>query len=146
MSDNIEGYAICDIKIMEEFEDTPPSAKKMMDKERYYIATDRLPGEIVLNNNGVLIDGYITYLLAKKYGYINVLIERGYIEVIEARYKPNGKLYRWKVPRRLQGRVRVGDVATVWGKHFEQDVIVESVEQIQYWERPLKDILQIKCR
>lgn len=146
MNDRVAAFTLSDIIIMNEFRATPPTVKKMIEKEQYLMATASLPERIILNDAGVLIDGYITYLLAMKHGYITVPVERGHIEVISARFKPSGKLYMWKVPRTLQGRVRVGDLVKVQVNCFRKKVLVERVDRMQYQEHALKNILQITCR
>ena len=55
-----------DIKISPEFERTPPRFKKMGQKWSYYRNTGEFESPIILNRDFVLIDGYTSYIIAKK--------------------------------------------------------------------------------
>ena len=55
-----------DIKISHEFERTPPRFKKMGQKWSYYRNTGEFESPIILNRDFVLIDGYTSYIIAKK--------------------------------------------------------------------------------
>ena len=55
-----------DIKISPEFERTPPKFKKMGQKWNYYRNTGEFESPIILNRDFVLIDGYTSYIIAKK--------------------------------------------------------------------------------
>ena len=55
-----------DIKISPEFEITPPRFKKMGQKWSYYRNTGEFESPIILNRDFVLIDGYTSYIIAKK--------------------------------------------------------------------------------
>ena len=55
-----------DIKISLEFERTPPRFKKMCQKWSYYRNTGEFESPIILNRDFVLIDGYTSYIIAKK--------------------------------------------------------------------------------
>lgn len=54
-----------DIKIKEDFKRTPPNNYKMKEKWNYYRKTGSLESDIVIDENGYLIDGYTSYLIAK---------------------------------------------------------------------------------
>ena len=55
-----------DIKISPEFERTPPRFKKMCQKWSYYRNTGEFESPIILNRDFALIDGYTSYIIAKK--------------------------------------------------------------------------------
>ena len=55
-----------DIKISPEFERTSPRFKKMGEKWSYYRNTGEFKSPIILNRDFVLIDGYTSYIIAKK--------------------------------------------------------------------------------
>ena len=55
-----------DIKISHEFERTPPRFKKMCQKWSYYRNTGEFESPIILNRDFALIDGYTSYIIAKK--------------------------------------------------------------------------------
>lgn len=101
---------IDDIKIFPWFEETPPNPEKMERKERVFEETGLLnQSEIVLNSGNYLIDGYSTYLLAKKYGVDKVPVIFGKRQVVMAYHRQNGKLYSWELPVHLVDHVSPGD-------------------------------------
>ena len=55
-----------DIKISHKFEKTPPRFNKMGQKWSYYRNTGEFESPIILNRDFVLIDGYTSYIIAKK--------------------------------------------------------------------------------
>ena len=69
-SGKVLDIAIEDIKIYPCFQEYPPKPEKMEQKEQYFTETGLLQSRIILDSRGNLIDGYISFLLAKKYGYI----------------------------------------------------------------------------
>ena len=64
----LRNFAIRDIIVTEHFRDTTTGSRKMERAERRYQQTGGLPVNIVINDENVLIDGYITYLLAVQHG------------------------------------------------------------------------------
>ena len=70
------GYEnIKNIKISEEFKKTPPQLWKVGRAEIFWLKYGKFRSWIVIGRNGLLEDGYITYLIAKKYGkkYVKVI-------------------------------------------------------------------------
>ena len=61
----LKDFLIDDIKIPAEFKTTEPGAKKIARAEGRYSRTGTLPTAIIVNDDNMLIDGYITYLLAR---------------------------------------------------------------------------------
>ena len=55
-----------DIKTLPQFEETPPRFKKMGQKWSYYKNTGKFESPIILNRDFELIDGYTSYIIAKK--------------------------------------------------------------------------------
>lgn len=71
------GYEfIEDIKIKYYFKKTSPRKEKMKRKIDYYNRTGRYESKIILNKTNRLIDGYTTYLLAKKHGRKIIKVKR----------------------------------------------------------------------
>lgn len=66
-----------EIKIFPWFEITKPSTEKMCEKEKEFQETGLLPTEIILDDQNRLLDGYISYLLAVKYGLEDVPVKYG---------------------------------------------------------------------
>lgn len=56
---------ISDIVIQDSFKETRPSINKIQDKLTYYKENNRFNKNIVVDQNKVLQDGYITYLICK---------------------------------------------------------------------------------
>jgi len=65
-----------DIKIKRCFKRTPPKKEKMQRKIDYYNRTGTYESKIILNKTNRLIDGYTTYLLAKKHGRRIIKVKR----------------------------------------------------------------------
>lgn len=66
-----------DIEIPEEFKKTPPREVKMQRKWEYYRENNKLESSIIVDCNGVLVDGYTSYLIALADGikYVEVIVE-----------------------------------------------------------------------
>jgi hypothetical protein len=117
------------IKIFPCFEAHAPLEKKLECKDRYYQEHGEFESQIVLDAAGNLIDGYTTYLLAKKYGLEHVPVRYGQRQIIMAAHRPGGKLYTWELPGILIGRVRAGDRVVVRAAKGCTAVKVAEVEE-----------------
>lgn len=73
ISDRMITYSLNNIIISEDFAKTTPNPDKVRRKKREI--KDGLVPTITLNENGVLIDGYITYLILKEYNTKNVAVK-----------------------------------------------------------------------
>lgn len=89
----------------------------------------------MLDTSGNLIDGYTTYLLARKYNVKRVAVRYGRRQIITAAHRPGGKLYTWELPGILIGWVRAGDRVPVRTKRGHAVVLVVSVEEYGLRER-----------
>lgn len=58
---------IKDINITDKFKATMPGVQKFRDKYYYFKHTGRFANDIVLDEQGNLVDGYCSYLLAKAF-------------------------------------------------------------------------------
>lgn len=125
---NREAVSIEDIKIFPWFEETPPDPEKVKRKEEYFRRTGLLPSEIVLDREGSLLDGYISYLLLKKHGIKRVPVKYGKRQIIKAYHRPGGKLYTWELPGSLVDRVLPGDRVVVVANAGVRRVTVAAVE------------------
>lgn len=95
----IKGFQIKNIVISEDYRCTTPTSAKLSRLEQHYLQTGELPTNIVINDSNVLIDGYITYLLAVQYGVEQIDVYRGYVEIVEAMHGVGRtKAYTWRVP------------------------------------------------
>lgn len=143
----IHNMKVDDIKIYPCFADTPPEAGKLEQKEEYFQRTGDFESEIVLDVEGKLIDGYTSYLLAKKYGLESVPVKYGQRQIIRAVHKTGGKVYAWELPGILTNRVSAGDKVVVETSRGRRKVRVVSVEEYgQQDKEPLRMVVRIKSR
>lgn len=113
----LKNFPIQDIIISEDFKNTTPGSRKMDRAEQRFRQAGKFPGNIVINDENVLIDWYITYLLAVKHGIRRTDLYHGYTEVVEAlHYAGSNRMYMWRVPLRLAGEITEGDIKP---KRFE---------------------------
>ena len=147
--DNMEllkDFSIKDIVISEDYKNTTPGSRKMERAEQRYLQTGLLLANIIINDNNVLIDGYITYLLAVRHGLEQVDVYRGYIEIIEAVHRAeSNKVFQWRVPLRLYGQVQRNDFVMARTSSGVKRVLVKAVIRQSYPEqgRTLKRICKI---
>ena len=123
-----EAVSIEDNKIFPWFEETPPDPEKVRRKDEHFHRTGQLPSEIILDREGRLLDGYISYLLLKKHGIKHVPVKYGKRQIIKAYHRPGGKLYTWELPWRLIDRVLPGDRVVVVTNDGVRCVTVAAVE------------------
>ena len=143
----IKGFQIKNIVISEDYRCTTPTSAKLSRLEQYYLQTRELPTNIVINDDDVLIDGYITYLLAVQYGVEQIDVYRGYVEIVEATHGAGrAKAYTWRVPMRLIGAITVNDYIIVPSMKGAQRVKVINVIRQQYPDqsRRMKQVFK-KC-
>lgn len=71
------GYEdIANIKVRQCFKKSEPNKEKVKHKEDYYKKTGKFDGDIVISSKNKLVDGYINYLIAKKYNIQYVKVKR----------------------------------------------------------------------
>lgn len=126
------------VKISQEFASTVPADWKMERMKRRYDQTGELPKNIIINDDGILIDGYVTYLQAMKDGIDHLDVYRGHLEIVEAVHSGNEKVFRWSVPLRLYGCIEAGDRVLVMTARGVQRVQVKRVIRQQYPEQRFK--------
>ena len=118
---------VSDIKIFPDF--VQPSDEKM-EKKRQYLKKHRdFQTDIVVDEEGYLLNGFTSYLLAKELRIVDVPVRRGEWQVIRAYHRPGGKLYRWRLPEDLTGQISVGDRVLVHTKKGVKCVTVAAVEK-----------------
>lgn len=69
-----EFIKLSDIKISKKF--TKPRTEKLDHRTEYYRVYKNFEVPIILDKNNVLVDGYTTYLIARKEGFSHIYIER----------------------------------------------------------------------
>ena len=124
---------INDIKIPEYF--SPPNDEKYREKEHIYLKNGYLR-PVVVDNNNLLIDGYISYLILKRSGAeeIECVLPEDSNEIatyITASHLNSKKEYTWMVPRRLIRRfannINIGDRVFCYSNKRVTPVIVKSI-------------------
>ncbi len=120
---------LSDIKIFPAFWEVQPSSRKMERKRRYFKKHQDLQSDIVVDQEGYLLDGFTSYLLARELQLVDVPVRYGEWQVIRAYYKPGGKLYKWLLPEELTGQISVGDRVYVSTQKGVQCVTVAAVER-----------------
>ena len=113
-----------EIYISEEFANTTPNSKKVEEYRNYYNRNGVQAKPIIVNRKGVLIDGYIQYLILKENGEeYAVVIQRKYIpknkkerEYVEPSYRTERTTYIYGIhPNSVSKKERVWRVAKSWG-------------------------------
>lgn len=122
---------------------TPPGDVKYSRYENYYLENKKLPHGIIVDENKQLRDGYISYLLAKKYGCKVDIMEVPKVSVIaklvighhvEYHMEQNtyntktGRSYAWIYP--LKEAVVVGDILLVQTSKGRAYMQVENITNI----------------
>lgn len=126
-SGKVVDMPIAEIHIFPCFTETPPGPEKMERKEQYFEKKGVFQSDIILDEENNLIDGYTSYLLAKKSSMQCVPIRYGKRQIIRAYHKPGDKLYEWELPERLVNHVSVGDKVLV---HTHADVRFVTVAEL----------------
>lgn len=141
----LKDFSIKDIKITEDFQRTQPGIRKMERAEKRFMQTGALPTNIIINAENVLIDGYITYLLALEHGIKHIDVYRGYCETVIAVHGKREKNFVWRVPLYLSGQIKPGDKVLVTTARGIRRVRVVDVKMQQYPEqgRRLRRVLRI---
>lgn len=134
------------IIILDSFKTTPPAQRKIDKKRDYYKQFGELPADIVINEDNVLIDGYSTYITALEYGFVNVPVRVGAVEVIEAYHHAGQQLYKWAVPQHLIGKIKIGDKCTVRTSRGIRRVRVAAVLQQTLPEDNLKRVVSVHSK
>ena len=125
----LHNFPLRDIIISEEFKKTVPAEKKRLAAARKIQSAADLTGQIVINDNNVLIDGYTSYLRAIELGITAATITKGYVEIVEAFHYPGGRLYLWRVPPKLHGKLQKGDTCLVWTSSGIKPAIINNIWQ-----------------
>ena len=141
----LKDFRIKDIIISDDFSRTVPADRKV-NKARSAIEQGVDTAAIVINNDNVLIDGYCTYLAAIELGIENITVTRGYVEMIEAMHSSSSKVFKWRVPPYLIGRIKPGDRCIVITSKGVRRVRVKNIIQQQYIDstRTVRKVIK-KC-
>lgn len=155
---------LSDIKIKEDFLNTVPSSIKYQKKREKWLRTGRQDRYIVVNKDGYLEDGYITYLVLKEFGVEEAKViksktwmsHRENRKIKEPTYRtqnttyiwgvhpnsPDKKLYVWRVPngeswKEFTKNISVGDMIYCRAKGKAAPVIIKAIQSIDVCPTPL---------
>lgn len=136
-----------DIIISDDFKTTQPAKWKMAQCRKHYETTHQLDRDIILNEDNVLIDGYVAYLVAQENGIEDVDVVYGLIDhnanniaYIYAKHQPNGKKYIWRVTNQTVNikELQAGAVAIVDTRYGTREVVVCKVKWRKKRPKPYK--------
>lgn len=120
---------LSNIKIFPSFWEVQPSDRKMERKRRYFKKHRDFQSDIVVDEEGYLLDGFTSYLLAREFQLVDVPVRYGKWQVIRAYHKPGEQLYMWQLPEMLTDQISVGDRVDVHTQKGVQCVTVAAVER-----------------
>lgn len=120
-----------------------PKYSKLKHYETYFLETGKLCHDIYINENNEIVDGYCSYLISKKYNYIDVkihMIKNKFRKVVLCRFlkiknnktKLSNKKYWFKYS--LKNAVVPGDVVLINNEHHKIPLVVEKVTHIDPME------------
>lgn len=122
-----------DIVIPKDFQLKSPRIGKLIECARYFQKFGALDKPITVNKQGILMDGYVRYIVAKKMGLEEVptIINEAGVYVL-AHHAVKGKRYWWKVKskdeRKFIDKVYKGDRILVNTKKGLCTVTVTNVK------------------
>lgn len=135
MSCQCKDIKMSDIKISEQFKSSFPSRYKLAERLAAYETGELFTKyDIVVNENNVLVDGYITYLTLLNVGYsgtVAVKVQKSNPRVyVFAKHSPEGKEYVWKIPQKFGTEIKIkpGDTVIARTKYGNQEATVTKVE------------------
>lgn len=143
---NLDRFPLKNIIISKCFAESKPAGWKVQLKTEHFEQTQELPGTIVINSDNILIDGYITYLIAAENGFEYVPVTVTPVEVIEAVHRERGKAYFWKVPMKLMGKIVPGArcMVRVGEKGFKKVTVKNILQQEFPTQEPrLRDVVRL---
>lgn len=104
-----------------------PTKKKMEQARRFYEKYGVYKKEIVIDEHGVLMDGYTTYILMCEQGKDMVPVRRIRRQGIKAVFNEGGKQYQWEIPLKLIDKIAPGDRVVVETFYGPQRVTVKEI-------------------
>lgn len=133
---------LSDIKIKNKFLKTTPSEEKMNNCRIAYDSGDDIGKEIIVNERGLLLDGYIRYLVLKEKGVGNVDVVVHYnapsyknnkTMYVYGSHVNNPKEYVWRICNKTQDKKKlaVGNRVLVECKGKLQSVQVSKIVELE---------------
>lgn len=107
---------LSEIKIPKSFESSTPNASKYAECEKYYEETGQQDRYLVIDEDSVLIDGYIMYLVLKNHGAEYAMTKHILVSKYGYTYKKRNKYGKLVPPEKV---ISYKDKPTtyVYGKH-----------------------------
>lgn len=128
---------ISDIKIRENFKSSTPSDAKLQECREYFKRHGTIDRDIVVNNNGYLLDGYIGYLVLMENGVEEVSVvsaNQDYVNktvYVFGCHSCNGKEYVWRMPKGAKaGNIAVGSNILVQTRFGIKTITVTRIETL----------------
>lgn len=148
---------VSDIGIKKAFKRTEPREEKMKFCREFYKNNGYIDKPIIVDGRGVLIDGYIRYLVLRENNVneVNVVV-RGDISsrqpntkiYVFGKHQMNGKEYCWVVNNNTSNMefLKIGNKAIVKTSHGKEKITITRVEKSifpPYTQKKVKGV--IKC-
>lgn len=131
----IEYIPLTAIVIPQQYANSHPAKKKLATCAAWYQLHGILDRMLVIDQDNILIDGYVGYLTLLKAGVTHYIVERRVvgkrIAYIGGRHPNNPKMYYWEVTKRTDNvdALRPGNYALVHTKHGNTAVKIVLVAQ-----------------
>lgn len=148
---------ISDIRVKRSFKQTEPGAEKMNFCREFYRDNGYIDKPIIVDGRGVLIDGYIRYLVLKENNVneTNVVV-RGGISAMQpnikiyvfGKHQMDGKEYCWVINKNTSNIefLKIGNKAIVKTSRGKQKITITRVEKSivpPYTQGKMKGV--VKC-
>ena len=127
---------IKEIIIPDSFKNSKPNDQKVEMKRQYYNKNRQIQKPLLVDENNVLLDGYIWYLLLLENGfdgYVGVdVVKKPRVSqsYVWARHPGNPKIYVWKCPS--NAKYYRGDIILVETSKGPSAVVVENYGVLYY--------------
>ena len=129
---------LSEIVIKNSFKNTVPSNDKMKKAREFFANNGRIEKPIVVNENGILVDGYIGFLILQENGIeqTDVLIDDGQYENQKTVYiravhmRDNSKEYYWRINEMTENvdELAIGKLVLVKTKNGNKVVRITGIE------------------
>lgn len=136
---------LSEIKIPKSFENSTPNASKYATCEKYYEETGQQDRYLVIDQDSVLIDGYIMYLVLKNHGAEYAMTKHILVSKYGYTYRKRNK-YGKLVPPEKVTTYKEKQTTYVYGKHPNNDNDKEYMWRIPNMLNGMGDELKIGDR
>lgn len=132
--DKIKEIKFSDIRLSKRMLMSTPKIEKFTECMTYYNINGKLDRDIIISPDGLLLDGYIGYLVLKENGFIDELIKviektsckSNGITYVYGRHPGVDKEYVWKIVNTTKfiHHLKIGNFAKVRTKHGDAFIII----------------------